>query len=119
MKQSKRSVICELCHAGYSLAYIAKSLQYPRQTVYEVCKHFDSSGHHQKSPHKPRSDKIHTSHFLAGLKRSIKANSTTFSTLAKKRAVSETTIHRGILYIDKFLQLPKSSPKISKSFDTK
>ena len=112
MEQSKRSAICELRCSGHSPAYIAKILQYPRQTVYDVCIRFDSSGHDQRSPHKPRSDKILTSHLLAGLKRSIKANPTTsFSTLAKKRAVSETTNHRGILHIDKFLQLPKGCPK--------
>ena len=112
MEQSKRSAISELRRASHSPAHIAKSLHYPRQTVYDVCKRFDSSGHNQRSPHKPRSDKILTSRFLAGLKRSIKANPiTSFSTLAKKRAVSETIIQKSILYIDKPLQLPKGSSK--------
>ena len=53
-----------------------------------------------------------TSCFLAGLKKSIKSNPTTsFSALAKKRAVCDTTIHRCILYIDKLLQLSKGSSK--------
>ena len=114
MEQSKRSAICELRRAGQSPAYIAKSLQYPRQTVYDVCKHFDISGHDQRSPYKPRSDNIQTSRFLGGLKRRIKANSTStlsFLTLVKKRAVSKTAIHRGVLYLDKLVQLPKGSPK--------
>ena len=97
MEQSKRSAICKLRRTGHSPAHIAKSLQYPRQTVYNVCKRFESSGHVQRSPHKSRSDKILTSRFLAGFKRSSKANPiTSFSTLAKKKAVSETCIHRGI-----------------------
>ena len=111
MEQSKRSAMCELRRAGHNPAYTTKSFQYPRQTVYDICKRFHSSGHDQRSPHKPRSDKILKSR-LAGFKRSIKANPTTsFSTLPKKRPVSETTIQRGILYIDKLLQLPKGSPK--------
>jgi hypothetical protein len=97
MEQVKRSAICELRRAGHSPAFIAKSLQYPRQTVYDVCKRFDESGQDQRAAHKPRSDKIRKPRFLAGLKRSVKANPTvSFSTLAKKRAVSITTIHRGI-----------------------
>ena len=82
MEHCKRSAICELRRAGHIPDYIARSLQYPRHTVYDVCKHFDSSGHDQRLPQKPRNDKILTSRFLAGLKRSIKANPTTsFSTL--------------------------------------
>ena len=86
MEQSKQSTTCELRRASHSPAYIAKSLQYPKQTVYDVCKRFHSSGHDQRSFHKPRSDKTLTSRFLAGLTRSIKASPTTsFSTLAKKK----------------------------------
>ena len=78
----------------------------------DVCKRFDSSGHDQRSPHKSRSDKFITSRFIEGLKRSIKANPIkSFLHSAKKRLVSEITIHRGILYIDKLLLLPKGFPK--------
>ena len=87
MEQTKRSAICELRRAGHSPAYICKSLKYPRQTVYDVCRRFDETGQDQKAAHKARSDNILKPCFLAGLKRSVKKNPTVvLSTLAKKRA---------------------------------
>ena len=97
MEQTKRSAICELRRAGHSPAFIAKSLKYPRKTVYDVCRRFDESGQDQRAAHKARSDKILTPRFMAGLKKSVNANpSIPLSTLAKKRAVSIMTIHRGL-----------------------
>ena len=82
---------------GVSPAYICKSLKYPRQTVYDVCRRFDETGQDQKAAHKARSDNILKPRFLAGVKKSVKANPTVaLSTLAKKRAVSVMTIHRGV-----------------------
>ena len=95
MEQTKRSAICELRRAGHSPAYICESLKYPSQTVYDVCRHFDETD--QRAAHKAKSVNILKSHFQTGLKRSVKANPTVaLSTLAKKRAVSVMTIHRGV-----------------------
>ena len=94
MEQTRRSAICELRHAGHTPLKIIKLLKYPRQTVYDVCKRFDEMGKEQRSAHNSRRNRILKPTFLAGLKRSIKANPMT--ELAKKRLVSVMTIKRGI-----------------------
>ena len=81
MEQTKRSDICELRHVGHSPA----------------CRRFNETGQDQRAAYKARSDKILKPRFLAGLKRSVKANPTVaLSTLAKKSAVSVLTIHSGV-----------------------
>ena len=102
MEQTKRSAICERLvayGAGHSHVYFYKSLDldYLRQTVYDVFRRFDETGQDQRAALKAKSDKIVKPHFLAGLKKSVKANPTVaLSTLAKERAVSVMTIHRGV-----------------------
>ena len=82
---------------GAGPANISKLLKYPRQTVYDGCRRVDESGQDQRATHKARSDRILKPRFLAGLKRSVKANpAVPFSTLARKRAVSVMTIQRGM-----------------------
>ena len=85
MEQTRRSAICELRRAGNTPLKIIKFL-IPRQTVYDVCKRFDEMGKEQRSAHNSRRDRILKPTFLAGLKRSIKANpAVPMTELAKKR----------------------------------
>ena len=97
MEQTRRSAICELRRAGHTPLKIIKLLKYPRQTVYDVCKRLDEMGKEQRSAHNSRRDRILKPTFLAGLKRSIKANpAVPMTELEKKRSVSVMTIKRGI-----------------------
>jgi len=58
---------------------------------------FDAEGMVERSPHKPRKDRKRTKTFLAGLKRSVKADpSQSMAKLAKKRNVSPRTISRAV-----------------------
>ena len=101
MEQTRISAICELRRAGHTPLKIIKLLKYPRQTVYDVCKRFDEMGKEQRSAHNSRRDRILKPTFLAGLKRSIKANpAVPMAELAKKRSVSVMTIKRGINKLD-------------------
>ncbi|QQP50127.1 Transposable element tcb2 transposase [Caligus rogercresseyi] len=97
MEQARRTTICELRRAGHSAAAIFKMTQYNRKTVYNVVKAFDEEGKTTRKDHSPRSDKIRTPRFVAGLKRSIRRTPTTKMTkLAKDRNVSHTTIRRAV-----------------------
>lgn len=97
MEQQRRSAIIELRRAGHTAAAITKLLKYPRSTVYDVVKAFDNEGKTHRAEHKPRSDKVRTPRFVAGLKRSIDANPTTpISKLAKDRNVSDFVIRKAI-----------------------
>ncbi|QQP53659.1 Transposable element tcb2 transposase [Caligus rogercresseyi] len=97
MEQARRTTICELWRAGHSAAAIFKMTQYNRKTVYNVVKAFDEEGKTTRKDHSPRSDKIRTPRFVAGLKRSITRTPTTKMTkLAKDRNVSHTTIRRAV-----------------------
>ena len=97
MEQTRRSAICKLHHVGHISLKIIKLLKYLRKTVNDICKRFDEMGKEQRSAHNSRRDRILKRIFLAGLKRSIKANPVVPMTeLAKKRSVSVMTIKRGI-----------------------
>ncbi|QQP38395.1 Transposable element tcb1 transposase [Caligus rogercresseyi] len=86
MEQTRRDTVIELLCAGYRRAAIIKLLKYPWRTFYEITKKWEESGMSKRKEHKPRSDRICTPTFVAGLKRSIKANPRTpVSILAKKR----------------------------------
>ncbi|QQP35912.1 Uncharacterized protein FKW44_020859, partial [Caligus rogercresseyi] len=64
----------------HQVAYI------PRRTVYDITNKWEKSGISKRKKHKPRSDQICTPTFVAGLKRSIKANpGTPMSIVARKR----------------------------------
>ncbi|QQP54303.1 Uncharacterized protein FKW44_007097 [Caligus rogercresseyi] len=65
MEQARRDAIHELVHAGHKPAAIYKLLNYPKTTAEgKVC----------RKAHIMRSEKIHTTRFLAGLEKSIKAS---------------------------------------------
>ncbi len=97
MEQERRSVIVEIYGVGHDPAAIYKLLNYPRLTVYDDCKKFDKRGTSQRKEHEPRSDKIRTPRFVAGLKRSLEVNpGTPMSKLAKNHGVHRTTICKAI-----------------------
>ncbi|QQP56066.1 Uncharacterized protein FKW44_000615, partial [Caligus rogercresseyi] len=86
MEQTRRGTVIELLCAGHRPAAIIKLLKYPRRTVYDITKKWEESGMSKRKEHNPRSDRICTSSFVAGLKKSIKANpGTPMSILARKR----------------------------------
>ncbi|QQP39707.1 Transposable element tcb1 transposase, partial [Caligus rogercresseyi] len=65
MEQTQRDTVIELLCAGHRPAAITKLLKYPKRTVYDISKKWEESG---------MSDRICTPTFVAGLKRSIRAN---------------------------------------------
>ncbi|QQP36091.1 Transposable element tcb1 transposase [Caligus rogercresseyi] len=69
MEQTRRDKVIELLCAA-----IIKLLKYPRRTVYDITKKWEESGMSKRKENKPRSDRICTPTFVAGLKSSIKAN---------------------------------------------
>ena len=88
MEQPCRDTICELVRAGHGASDIIKLTKYKKSTVYDVVKRFRDSGESKRKDHSPRSDKVRTPRFLAGLKCSINANpATPMSVHAKKRNV--------------------------------
>ncbi|QQP50606.1 Uncharacterized protein FKW44_011655, partial [Caligus rogercresseyi] len=88
--------VIELLCAGQRPSAIIKLLKYPR-TVYDMTKKWEKSGMSKRKEHKPRTDQICTPTFVAGLKRSIKANLwTPMSILAKKRWVHLSIVSRVI-----------------------
>ncbi|QQP55079.1 Transposable element tcb1 transposase, partial [Caligus rogercresseyi] len=88
MEKTWRDTVIELLCAGHRPAAIIKLLKYPRRTVYDITKKLEESGMSKRKEHKPRIDWICTLTFVAGLKRSIKANpGTPMSILARKRGV--------------------------------
>ena len=94
---ARRTTICEMRRAGNSPSDIVKSTGYAKTTVYRVVANFDAEGKVERSRHSPRSDRKRTKTFLAGLKRSLKADpSQSMSKLAKKRNVSRRTISRAV-----------------------
>lgn len=94
---ARRTTICELRRAGSSVSDIIKSTGYAKSTVYRVVAAFDAEGKVQRSRHSPRSDRKRTKTFLAGLKRTLKADpSQPMSKLAQKRSVSRSTISRAV-----------------------
>ena len=96
-EQVKRTTICELRRAGKSCPEIIRSTGYPKSTVYRIVAKFDSEGTVDRKIHKPRKDRKRTKTFLAGLKRSLKADPTqSMAKLAKKRNVSDRTIRRAV-----------------------
>ena len=71
MGQAKRNAIAELRRACHTPADIAKVLNYPKTTVYDVCKKkYDRSCNVPGAPHKPKRDRKLTPRFLNGMKRS-------------------------------------------------
>ncbi|QQP55037.1 Transposable element tcb2 transposase [Caligus rogercresseyi] len=98
MEQTQRDTVIELLCGGHRPAAIIKLLKYPRRTVYDITKKWEESGMSKRKEHKPRSDRICTSSFVAGLKKSIKANpGTPMSILAKKRGQDSTPAHKAKL----------------------
>ena len=94
---ARRTTICEMRRAGNSVSDIIKSTGYAKSTVYRVVAAFDAEGKVQRSWHSPRSDQKRTKTFLAGLKRTLKAEpSQSMSKLAQKRRVSRSTISRAV-----------------------
>ncbi|QQP49429.1 Transposable element tcb2 transposase [Caligus rogercresseyi] len=88
MEQTRRDTVIELLCAGHRPAAIIKLLKYPKRTVYDITKKWEESGMSKRKEHKPRSDRICTPTFVAGLKRSIKVYpGTPMSILARKRGV--------------------------------
>jgi len=97
MEPDKRSAVIELYRAGRPAHEIYKLLKYPKSTVYDIIKRYKDRGESTRKEHTPRSDKIRTPRFLAGLKRSIKANpDSSINKLATDRNVSSMTISRAI-----------------------
>lgn len=97
MESENRSAIAVLARAGHQARDIVKLTNLPRATVYRVYNTFMKSGDVSRKKHAPRSDKKRTPRFLAGLKRSIKANpGTPMTTLAKNRNVSTKTVHKAV-----------------------
>ena len=95
---ARRMAICELRRAGNSPSDIIKSTGYAKTTVYWVLAKLDAEGKVQRSCHSPCNDRKGTKTFLAGLKKSIKADPTqSMSKLAKKRNVSHRTISRAVI----------------------
>lgn len=97
MEQERRTAIIQLAHAGHSAPAISKLLKYPPRTVRRIIKAWKDEGKSHRKPHKQRSDKKRSPRFLAGLKKSIKANpGTPMTILAKKRGVSRMTVSRAV-----------------------
>ncbi|QQP49348.1 Transposable element tcb1 transposase [Caligus rogercresseyi] len=91
MEQNRRDTVIELLCAGHRPAAIIK---YPRRTVYDITKKWEESGMSKRKEHKPRSDRICTPTFVAGLKRSIMANpGMPMSILARKRGQDSAPAH--------------------------
>ena len=94
MEQAKRNAITELLRAARSSADVAKVLEYPRTTVYDICKKYDRSGDVSRAAQKPKRDRRLTSRFFNGLKRSVKANPATPITILA--SVNSRSIGRGL-----------------------
>ena len=94
---ARQKTICELRCTGNSPSGIIKSTGYAKTIVYRVLAKLDAEGKVQQNHHSPRNDRKWTKTFLAGLKKSIKADPTqSMSKLAKKCNVSHRTIGRAI-----------------------
>ena len=97
MESENKSAIAVLARAGHQARDIVKLTNLPRAIVYWVYNTFMKSGDVSRKKHASRSDKKQTPQFLAGLKRSIKANpGTPMTTLAKNRNVSTKTVHKAV-----------------------
>ena len=97
MEQRKRSAIIILARAGHSPSEIVKLTKLLKATVYRVYKYFKEEGKVDRKAHKLRSDSKRSPRFLAGLRRSIKANpSVSMTTHAKKGNVSLSTVSRAV-----------------------
>lgn len=97
MEHERRSAVLELFRAGHTVSTIVRLLKYPKSTVYRIIKDFSENGKTQRAEYQPRSYKIRTPRFVAGLKRSVDANpKTPISILAKQRQVSTYTISKAL-----------------------
>ncbi len=97
MEQEKRSAVIELFCTGHQSKDIAKLLNYHPKTVYRIIQRYKDMGTSQRKDHIPRGDKKRSLRFVAGLKKSIKANpSTPMSVLTKNCNVSVSTISRAV-----------------------
>ena len=74
---------------GNSVSDIIKSTGYAKLTVYRVVAAFDAEGKVQRSRHSPRSDRKRTKTFLAGLKRTLKADPSQSQERAKREKSRE------------------------------
>ena len=81
-----RNVIVELYHAGNCATKIIKATGYAKSIVYHIVSCL-KAGKVERKPHDSRSDIKHTSHFLAGLKCSIKAKSIKINDFIGKKAI--------------------------------
>ena len=94
---ARRMTICELRRAGNSSSDIIKSTGNAKTRIYRVVAKFDAEVKFEQSRHSLPKDRKRTKTFLAGLKRSIKADPTqSMSKLAKRRNVSHRTISRAV-----------------------
>ena len=82
---NRRNVIAELYSAGKCARKIIKATGHAKSTVYRIVSCLKAGKGVERKPHDSRSDIKRTPRFLAGLKRSIKANlSQSMASLAKK-----------------------------------
>ncbi len=96
-EQAKRDAIVKPYRAVHSGMSIKNILRYPKSTVNDDVKHYIATGSYPRKVHKPRSDKLGTPMFLAGLKmiNDVKG-STCQNDLAQARNVSCRMIGRAI-----------------------
>ncbi len=70
---------------------------HPKMTIYWIAKRLQERGITERKQQRPRKDKIHMDCFLAGFRRSIKANlSASMFKLAKECRMSNGTIQRAV-----------------------
>ena len=82
---NRRNVIAKLYRAGNCETEIIKATGYAKSTVYRIFSCLKAGKGVERKPHDSKSDIKRTPRFLAGLKRSIKANpSKSMPSLAKK-----------------------------------
>lgn len=97
MEERRRETITELARAGRSAKQIINVTGYPKSTVYRIASTIKAGGDVSRRPHAPRSTRKRNPRFLAGLKRSVRANpGTPMKTLARDRHVSKSTICRAV-----------------------
>lgn len=96
-QEQRRKVIADLYAAGNNAANIVKVTKYPKRTVYDVVKRLKDGRGIEHKPCGPHKAKKRTKTFLAGLKRSIKANpAVSIRAHAARRGVSRKTMSKAI-----------------------
>eukprot|EP00095_Tigriopus_kingsejongensis_P010904 maker-scaffold348_size200312-snap-gene-0.28 protein:Tk10904 transcript:maker-scaffold348_size200312-snap-gene-0.28-mRNA-1 annotation:"glycoprotein-n-acetylgalactosamine 3-beta-galactosyltransferase 1-like isoform x3" len=96
-QELRRKVIADLHAAGNDAATIVKVTNYPKRTVYDVVKRLKDGRGIEHKPCGPHKAKKRTKTFLAGLKRSIKANpAVSIRAHAARRGLSRKTMAKAI-----------------------